>query len=337
MKTWMWTAVLVVLAGASAWAQDSDADRRARFLKERLGLDEEQSKKAAEIYKQNAESEKKLEEDRRAKLREILTDEQKAKYDEMIKEMQAPGGRGPGGAAPGPGGRGMGGGGFNFVDRFLDGLSDQLKEQLGLDEEQLGKAKTLIDELKKKAQENIEELRKNGFAGVDWQEEMKKWQERMKETTEKMKAFLTDEQKAKLDKLVEEMQNRGMGGGFGGGRREDRGAGGPGRATPEERVKRAMEALKIEKADEAAAVKDLVAKVVEALHALEVYDREARTKVDELRKDAKLSDEELQNKIDEIRKGRDGKNAAVKDAQKGLYEVVTARQELELIQQGLLR
>lgn len=346
MKSIVSSSMILVLSAGAAFAQQEDpaqrdAERRVRFLKERLGLTDEQAAKAVEVYKQNAEAEKKLEEERRGKIREMLTDEQKTKYDEMLKQMEggrnsgAPGREG--GREGGAPGRGPGGGpgmAFGWVERMLDGMLENLKTELALTEEQLGKTKAVFDELKKKIQDNVEELRKNGFAGVDWQEEMKKLQEQMKEYGNKVREFLTDEQKAKYDKLVEEFQNRGFGGGFGGPRAERRD--GPRGPSTEERVKRAMDALKIDKADEAAAIKDLVQKVVEAQAALEAAERESRTKLDETRKNAALSEEEIANKIDELRKARKLKSDAVREAQKALYEVVNPQQEAALMILGIL-
>jgi hypothetical protein len=98
-----------------------------------------------------------------------------------------------------------------------------------------------------------------------------------------------------------------------------------------------MDALKIENAEEAAAIKDLIKKVAEAQVALETWDRESRPKIDETLANKELKDEELEGKLRDLRTQRKEKETAVKEAQKALSEVVSYRQELELLKQGILR
>jgi Spy/CpxP family protein refolding chaperone len=291
-------------------AQDParEAEQRARVLKERLELTDEQVQKAVEIYKQTREAEQKLETERQTKIREILTDDQKKKYDELV---QNPGGRGRGPMA-------MGG-----FDRMLDNWAETLKKELTLADEPFEKIKAIVEELRKKMQERIAELRQGGLQGMNWQEEWKKFQDGLKESSDKIKEHLTPEQKGKFDKLLEQFQ---PGRGF-----DPRGP------SPEERAGRIVESLKIEKSDEQAAVKSALLKVFEAQRALGEYDRDMRGKVEELQRDSSLTDEQLIAKITEIRTARLEKDKAVKAAQKDLREMVSARQELELIRQFILR
>src|SRR5206468_10596779 len=130
----------------------------------------------------------------------------------------------------------------------------------------------------------------------------------------------------KFDKLVERFQP----GRFGA-------PGGPQRQSPEERASRVVEALKIEDSKDQAAVKNSLVKVLEAEQALREYDRESRGKVEEINRDSSLSDEQVAAKLNEIRSARLEKDKAHKTAQKELREVVSARQEVELIRQGVLR
>jgi chromosome segregation ATPase len=157
-----------------------------------------------------------------------------------------------------------------------------------------------------------------------------------------VKQHLDDEQKGKFDKLIEDRFNlsRWGGGGGGGGTPTPGGGGRDGRSrrpSVDERVKRVMESLKVETAEDAAAIRDLVKKCVEAQYALEDYDQEARKQVEDLSKKTDASEDDLKTRIDEIRGGRREKDKTLKDCQKSLAEVVTYRQELELIKSGILR
>jgi len=227
----------------------------------------------------------------------------------------------PGRAAARPGGGLLGG-----FDRMMDGWADTLKKELGLSDEAFEKVKTIVEDFRKKTQERIEKLRQDGFQGMNWQEEMQKFQDGLKEIGEKIKEHLTPEQKEKFDKLVERLQP----GRFGP-------QGGPQRQSPEERAGRVVDALKIEDSKDQAAVKAAVVKVFEAEQALREADRESRGKIEELNKDSSLTDEQVTAKLNEIRSARLEKDKAHKAAQKDLRDVVSARQELELIRQGVLR
>ncbi len=329
-------AAVLVLASAPAWAQGGQGGERQtewyfNRMKERLNLTDEQMNKIKELSKEGREAEDKLQKEREEKVKEVLTEEQRKQYDEFRRN---PGGRGQGGG-------GQGGGMQGWIERFLAPSADQLKKDLGLTDEVTAKVKTHIDEFNDGARQRFEEQRQNGFQGLDWQEEMRKFQDRTKELGDKIKQHLDDPQKEKLDKLMADRFNfGGMGGMFGrrGGQGGDGGGGrGERRPSVDDRVRRAMEALKIESAEDAAAVRDLVKKIVEAQYALEDYERESRTKVDELSKKTDAGEEEIRNKLDELRGGRKEKDKGVKDAQKALYEVVTYKQDLELVKQGILR
>ncbi|HEY3225910.1 MAG TPA: hypothetical protein VGK61_02805 [Planctomycetota bacterium] len=296
-------------------AQDPErqAEQRAKYLKEQLGLTDEQVQKATEIYKQSREAEQKLEKERQGKLREILSDDQKKKYDEILEN--------PGRMTPRPGG-----GAFGGFDRMMEGWADTLKKELGLSDEAFDKVKAIVEDFRKKTQERIEKLRAEGLQGMNWQEEMQKFQDGVKEIGEKIKEHLTPEQKEKFDKLVERLQP----GRFGA-------PGASQRASPEERAGRVVEALKIEDSKDQAAVKAAVVKVLEAEQTLREYDRDTRGKIEELNKDGSLNDEQVTARLNEIRSARLEKDKALKAAQKDLRDLVSARQELELIRQGILR
>jgi Spy/CpxP family protein refolding chaperone len=292
---------------------ERQAEQRARWLKEQLGLSDDQLQKAADIYKQSREAEQKLETDRQAKLRELLTDDQKKKYDEILAAQNRP--RTP----------------LSGFERMMDGWADTLKRELSLDDATMEKVKPVVEEFRKKIQERGEKLRADGFQGMNWQEEMQKFQDGAKEAGEKIKEHLTPEQKEKFDKLVERFQpGRGGFGAPGGGERR-------GPPSAEERATRAVETLKISDSAELAAVKAAVRKVYDAQHALGEFEREYWTKVEELRKDASLTDEQVNAKLNELRASRLEKDKAVKAAQGELREIISVRQELELFRHGALR
>src|SRR5688572_7618221 len=217
---------------------ERQAEQRTRWLKDQLGLTDEQAQKATDIYKQSREAEQKVETDRQAKPREILTDDQKKKYDENLASQNRP--RSP----------------LSGLERMMDGWADTLKKELALDDATVEKVKPIIEDFRKKIQERGEKFRAEGMQGVNWGEEMQKFQEGSKEAGEKIKEHLTPEQKEKFDKLVERMQGgRGLNFERGGERR-----GGP--PSPEERTATIMESLKVADADEQKAVRTALQKVL---------------------------------------------------------------------------
>ena len=322
MRT-LWTAVLGFSCAAGVWAQEEDqmTERRIERMKDRLTLSDEQVAKLRDIYKADAEAQKKVEQERDAKVKELLSEEQKKQYDELRAER----GRG----SRGSGNRGPGGGG-GWMDRFLGPSVDQLKTELGLDDAQTEKIRTMVDEFRAKAEKRMEELREKGFQGLDWREEMQKFGDEMKALGDKVKEHLTPEQVEKYEKWLAERTDPGR---FGGGNRGERT---PRRTSVEERVKRAMEALKVESEEERTAMADLVKKVLEARDAQEDFERTYREKARELSR-GDLGDEAMEAKLTELREERKAKDKTLSALRKELAEIVTARQEATLIEQGILK
>ncbi len=296
-------AAILAIASSAAFAQEDPIERQVERLKDQLKLTEEQVGKVREVLKKNNED-----------IRGLLTDEQKKSYDENL----ARGGRGNRERG------GQGGGGFRGFGGQAMPSTDELKQQLNLTEEQVTKIDALRDEIR-------QEMRDFFQSGPQRDEIQKKMEEIRDGAIKRTREVLTDEQKPKFDEIVKTFQQGGDGPrppGFGRG---------PQRPSVDERLRRLMEALKIEKADEAAAIRDAAKKVIEAQYALEDYDREVRTKVDELAKKAEITEDEVKTKLEELRTARKDKDKAVKDAQKGLAEIITYKQELEFIKQGILR
>jgi hypothetical protein len=324
-------ALFLVLASPLAAQQDNrGTDFWVNRMKERLGLTEEQASKVREILAKDAEERTKMDDARTAKVNELLNDEQKKKYEEMRSQ-----GRGFGGAnrAGGQGGFGGFGGGRGPGQLQMD----DLKRELGLSDEQVEKIKPMIDEFGQQIQKRMEEMRTNGFQGLNLAEEMQKGQEAMKQLADKVKVHLTDEQKTKLDGLMERMtgwmrmvpQLLGQ--------RQGATATAAVRPSVEERVRRAMEALKIEKDEERAAVRELVEKVVRAQHELEDAGKSARERLGAAAKNAELSDAAVEDQIKASIEERRKLEKALGELQKQLVDVVSSRQELELMSQGILK
>ncbi len=336
----MRTLAALVLLSAPAFAQDRATDFLVNRLKDRLKLTDEQTAQVRELFTKEAEDRTKVEEARTAKINEILTEEQKKLYEEMRRGQGGAGGRGfqfqglQG--LQGGGGRGGGLGALGQLNM------DDLKRDLTLTEEQAQKIAPIVEEHGAGVQKRMEEFRGGGFnfQNFNFADEIQKFQDGLKQTSDKIKAHLTDEQKVKLDAMTERMSGwtralpnlgnlgalRGLGG-----------QGGQGRQSVEERVRRAMEALKIEKEDERAAVADLVKKVVQAQADLEDYQRTARERLQETARSRDLSDQAVEDRISEVQEERRRREKEIAGLQKQLSEVVTNRQEVELMVLGILR
>jgi len=330
---------LMIVAGTASAQQQQDPNRVAEFqvnrLKDRLKLTDEQASKVKEIYLKDNEDRTKADEARTASITGLLNDEQKKLYEEMNRGRGGLGGQGGQQFRFGQGGQG----GQGFGGGLQGAMSmDDLKRELSLTDEQVEKIKPTVDEFAASMQKRMEEFRSGGFQGLDWQAEIQKFQDNFKAVSEKIKVHLTDEQKTKADALYERatqwtrlipglqgLQGRAQGG--------DRTA----RLSPEERVRRAMDALKIEKDDERAAIKDLVEKIVKAQAELEDWQKASREKLTETARNKELSDAALNDRITETQDERRKREKEIASLQKQLAEVVNNRQEIELIIQGILK
>ncbi len=302
------------LAGA-AWAQNQaqadPVEERVRRLQQGLTLTEEQVVKARDIYKKQFDD-----------IRGILTDDQKRRYDEMNSTTARgnnPGGNNPGGNRPAFGGRGNTGG--------LPS-TDELKTQLSLSEDQVTKINALRDGLR----EELRNFFRNRTPGQDFQAWMEKTRD---ENTKKIREVLTEEQKPKFDEIVKTAQSQPPP--APGGNNNTTPRGGRGGGSLDERVARVMEALKVEKPEEANAIKDVVKRVLELMDKLDAAQRDTRTRIEEAARNAELSDAAVGDRIDEVRKAVKDAEKELAAARKDLADVVTNRQELELLRRGILR
>lgn len=329
--------VLMVLAlMASPVLAQQDNNRATEFmvsrLKERLKLSDDQAAKVKEILVKDAEERTKADDARAEKISALLDADQKKLYEEMRANQRGGGNRG-----------GFGGGNFQFGGpgggpRGPMGAVnvEDVKRELGLSDEQVEKIKPLYDEFNANLQKRADEMREKGFQGLNIGEEMQKYQDNIKALAEKVKVHLTDEQKTKLDALVERatgmmrlIPNLMAGGGRGG-------APAP-RPSVEDRTKAVVASLKIEKDDERSAIADLVAKIVKAQYELEDFTKSSRDKLSEAARNRELSDAAVEDRIKEAQEDRRTREKMIAGYQKQLAEVVTNRQELELMSQGILK
>lgn len=298
----MWILSLAQAGGP----QEDPSERLAQRLREALQLSEEQAAKVREILKKQGEQ-----------LRAVLTDEQRQRYDQMSRFLGGFGGRG-GGAPPWAGG---------FRGAWLP-PTEELKAQLDLNDDQVSRINAIRDGVR----EEIRNFWRNRQGGGNPAEEWTAWMQKAREETlAKVRETLTDSQKTKFDEILKNFQPEGRV--ETGDRNRDRGRGG----SVEDRVSRAMEALRIEDAQEAAAIRGLVKKVVDLMERLEDAQRDARRKAEEALRAADLSDEALGERLEELRKGVRELEKELAGARKELSEVVTNRQELELVRRGILR
>lgn len=278
--------------------QEDPVERSLNRYKESLRLTDEQAAKARDIIKKQQED-----------LKSILTDEQKPRYDEMLR---GGGGRGN------PGGQGQG----NPLRGGWFPSTDDLKTRLGLSEDQASKVNEVRDGVREEMRRMFQD--RNNRPGPEAFEKLRT------DTTAKMRELLSDEQKAKFDELMKGFQTPTPGG------TPERGNRGGGNSI-DERVNRAMEILKFEKPEEADAVKGLVRKVVECQEKVETTSRENRNKYEEMQRDTALSEEAIGDKLAEMRKAMKEYEKQLADARAALVEVISSRQEVDLLRRGILR
>jgi hypothetical protein len=287
---------VVSLILSLAAVQDDPVDRQVQRLREQLRLTDEQAGKAREIIKRQQDD-----------LKGILTDEQKPRYDEAL--------RGGGGRGQGQGqGNAFGGRGGLFPS------TDDLKTRLGLSEDQVTKVNEIRDHIREEMRRMFQD--RNNRPGPEAFEKIRE------ESAKKMREVLTDEQKPKFDELLKSVPTPGAQGGEGRGNRG---------GSIDDRVGRVMELLKFEKPEEADAVKGLVKNVLELQDKVEAAQRESRGKLEELQKDAALTDDAVGDKLTELRKGTKELEKQLAEARGKLSDVVSNRQEVDLMRRGVLR
>lgn len=226
-------------------------------------------------------------------------------------------GGGPGG---GRGGRG----------RNRPSMADQLKDAIGLTDDQVAKVQGFEDAMRAEMQKARDDNQ-----GGDWSAMRDKMQAMRTKVQDQIRGILTDEQKPKFEDWVKKQDER---------RRNWGGPGGPGGMrmhgpSDKELLDRAEKELTLSP-DEKAAVLPLVKKVLDArTEARKAHD----ARIEDLKKFLKdvpgttdSQREEIAAKVKELRKARDEDDARIKAAQSALSEVLTPENEAKLIAMGIL-
>ena len=233
-------------------------------------------------------------------LRSVLTEEQRERYDRLNRGRSSRSRR----------------------NRGWWPSTDELREQLSLSDEQAGRITEIRDSIRDRFRAFWQDRRGGDNARDEWESFQKKLRE---ENTAKIRALLSDGQKAKFDKVMADFASAAT---------VSRSRGG---SSTAERVDRIMEPLRITNADEAAAIRSLVVRVVEAMRKISDAQRDARSRFEETARNEELSDETVGGRIDEIQSALKKLLKELATARQELAEVLTNRQELELLRRGILR
>lgn len=223
-------------------------------------------------------------------------------------------------------GRGRDSGRGDMSSRWLGASVDDLQKELGLTASQ----RLQIEEIQKGVGDTIRarfEQARNSNNGRGSFDSMRAEMEKITaEALTKVKGVMTADQQEKYTKLVADRRAQSDA------RREEERA-----AYAERSVTRAMEALKIANAQEAEAVKSLVARVVKLQSDIRTLDRASRDKVGEILRSEGISDETVEERLKGIRAERKALEDQLQKAQAELAAVVSAKQEAELYRQEILR
>lgn len=324
-------AVALMASPLAAQSQDRATDFVVQRLKDRLKLSDEQTTKVKEILAKDAEDRTKMDDARTERINAILDAEQKKQYEEYRATQRAGRGGFQFGGGAGGGGNPFGAGrGGAMGTVYLDDLT----RELALAAEQQEKIKPLYDEFNANVQKRADELREKGLQGFNFAEEMSKYTDNIRALADKVKVHLTEEQKTKYEGLVE--RSTGWMRMF-----QFQRPGGtpsvPSRPSVEEKVRAVVAALRIEKDDERSAIADLITRIVKAQYDLEDFLKSSRDKLADAAKNRELSDAAIEDRIREAQDERRRREKDLVALQKQLSEVVTNRQELELMGQGILK
>ncbi len=235
--------------------------------------------------------------------------------------------------------RGFGGGGgpFGGMQRALDGL----KDELGLDDEQMQKLADKGDGYRQEMMEAFGRMREEGFPDRETiQKQMEEFRGRVNED---IRGVLTDEQKAKFDKLLEENGGQmpfggGRGFGDGNGTRERGGEGrnrnrrrGP---SKEDRLKRIRDALILSE-EEAEVIMPIIEKIIDAQIALQRTVPEQRRELEGFLKSG-ADEEAITARLADFRNARKAARDTLEGAQGELLELLTLEQEAKCVALGVL-
>lgn len=331
MQRTVWV-MLALAISVPVFAQEGEKtpEQRAREEAERrvewqlrayrsLELSESQTEQIKALLVAEELAAAKQRDERRDKVRALLTPAQTESFNEMIERQN----RGGPGAQGGQGMRGAGG----MMGRGMGMDVDQLRERLKLTEEQLTQIQGVIGEIGQQMMEKMREVREQG--GMDFDKMREAMEGVRKDARTRIGKLLTPEQMPEFEKLSKEMDEqleRWTGRRAEGERRLEAGPRRP--QTPEEltarRTDEAMTALALE-GEEAAVIRPLIEKLVS-------YQVTAGRALRELRESiGKLEDEAaIRGRMEEYRKGVDEYRTKVELLTNGLRELVTVQQEAKL-------
>lgn len=329
----LFVGTVIVLGGSAIAQEQSDVEKAVERVKEKFHLNDEQARKLKEVLES---SKKKLDEAMKAAeeaVKGIVGEENFKQAMELIQKQWDRGadrrGRGDRGDRQGFPGRGDP---SQFLQRFYRQMFERVQTDLGMNEEQTEKVKKIWEKFANDVQKMIEDMR-NSPDGFNWQDAMQQMRQKGEEAINEMKSHLDDEQKQKLDDLLNRMRQFG---GFGG----NRGSGGDrGQRLlpPEERIKDAVKALNLGDSEEDKAVKDKIAQVVKLQDDLNKMGREDRPKlIAALEKET--NEDEIAAKVEEFINTQLKLESKLKAARRELLEMVADQPKwaFELIKRGIL-
>ncbi|MCI0341980.1 MAG: hypothetical protein L0216_12670 [Planctomycetales bacterium] len=327
------------------------AEQIVQTLTDRLALTAEQALKVREIVtasdKQSqdlrAEVDQKvsaLQTESEGKVREILTEEQKPKFEEVMAEVRQNRDRrrqaGPGGAPgmPEGGARGDRGGPI--------GLSpDELAEKLKLTEDQKPQVQAAVQDLRKGLRDALQ-----GGGQMDPQARVKAVQDAMAALKDRLGAVLTADQKPLLDQLLEEGRGRfgrrlreGAAGRPGGPERGRPEGGGPRdpAARAENRLQTILTDLKLTE-DESLILRPKIEAILRLAGEMRTAaDDEVKALETAVQADPQPASEEIKSKMEALRKARAEQDVKRTELEKELRDLVTLRQEAMLLLHRVLR
>jgi periplasmic protein CpxP/Spy len=309
-------------------------DRMAKRLIEDLGLSEEQAEKFKAVYEEGQKAAQEAMKARDAKIKELLTEEQAKKYDELVR--QRPGGQRPGGQGQGgPGGRAGRDGRSEEGDQPRDPFDAlrQMIKKLDLTDEQKEKARAVMMEMQGRIGDLIREAQQGGG---DREGLRAKMEELRAEVAEKIKPILTPEQAQKLEEMAKKVGKRML---DGMGPRPGGEAGGPGGALPPEEIaKRRLNAIR----EDLKVIPEVWAVLGEKIGAILKNDADFRAKGMENGKRCRdlmekgATDEEIQKEIKAWREAKAAHEAELKKMRDDLRELLDLKEEAKLILHGVL-
>ena len=230
------------------------------------------------------------------------------------------------GGGQGEGRRGRGGRGGGGFGRGMNLPVEQMKEALGLSDEQVAQLQALNAELRTKGEE-LREL----FQSGDFETARAKMQELRGELEKRRDEILTPEQRTKFQEQMQQFGRRFMGGEEGG----PGGRGGRGRGNNKVRLREeAVKALALTP-EEQAVVMPLLDAVLDTRELLQREGDERRDGF--LKKVRETTDQQaLATLLAEYRTARDKDGETLKQSSAQLREVLTVEQEAKLVGLNIL-